>query len=1268
MPIRKYSKTTSDDLFIDRISERIDPTDVINSFDHGELDAVSIDFTDNSGGAQDDIDQVMIGLGYDPLGNEPNILIGTHILGKFITANEPTSMNAREGDHGYDTDKQTGVEYNGAFWGPSSLRSVEAFGGTGFASNLLKKSESFDETPWTDPSGNTTIVGNNATDPLGFPGADTVTWDTVGLGLRQTLSAIASTTLHTFSIWGRSVSGNTTIEITLATGSAATITFDSVLRRYNVPITSGSTGTNFDISVTGTVGVFVFWGADLSKNTVLSPYLKTVDTDFPGAGPGTVATIFNNRIILQNGIINLPNEVALVAQHSGLQAAVTDSLFGLNNGVGQVVMFFTTGADPNGVITPVASGDIALRQSGATSTIYQNRGGTINDWEPLAFLKDITSASRIPFATTTDTATLGFDKIVFACTDTTAPRTLTISNTTIALGSPTNVHRFTVKDESNNAGSGNFGILINTEGTAQIDGNPVASIERDSGALNFYTDGTDVFVEKEFVSSLSNISFNGNIFDAAPDITTAGSSIKFNLDGTKLFILHFGGGTTTVTEFSLVIPYSLDPGNLTVGPSTALSGEGTGTSLTFNNDGTKLFIAGFVSDTLREYSLNSGAFDLTTGVTAGPTADISTFENEVVGMFWNLDGTKVFVLGDQFKKVFECTVNSGAFDLTTGVTQTQEFLISSEETAPQSLVFSPDGTRFYITGATKKIFQYNLTTAFSLVSGVTFSGDSYTISSNLAFPDSVAFDNTGNKMFVLDGNFADFTNQKIYEHDVFPAFSMKGTEIDEKDTALRVDFAVSTNTGVLGVREIYACTDTSVPRTLTISSSTIAEGSPSRTLKFTVKDESDNASVNPIIIVTESGLIDTNELVSIDSNSGAIDFYTDGTNVFVEAEYIMPPAEIIHTGDFFDVSAQATQPSSAIFNDDGTKLFVLDFNTDDGFEYDLVVPFSIAPGNVTFSGDSFSFTTQESQPSSFQFNNDGTRLFLIGLVQEDIFQYNLTVPYSFAGGNVVFSGNSQSVSAQDASPSSIAFNNDGTKVFMLGIQNDSVNEYTLSVAFDLSSTFTFIASFSVASEDIQPESLKFNTNGTKMFFVGDNNKKIFEYNLTTAFSIASGVSLSAFSFDYSTHLTTGVTLVWNNNGKKFFMLDFARLGLVEFDVSPPFSLEGLNKESEQETALRAEFAVTTNTAALGLREIYACIDTSAVRTLTISSATIALGSTGKVIEFAVKDETNGAGTNNITIDTEGSELIDGVASVTISVNNGFLKFYADGSNVFIIGG
>jgi len=72
--------------------------------------------------------------------------------------------------------------------------------------------------------------------------------------------------------------------------------------------------------------------------------------------------------------------------------------------------------------------------------------------------------------------------------------------------------------------------------------------------------------------------------------------------------------------------------------------------------------------------------------------------------------------------------------------------------------------------------------------------------------------------------------------------------------------------------------------------------------------------------------------------------------------------------------------------------------------------------------------------------------------------------------------------------------------------------------------------------------------------------------------------------------------------------------------------------------------------------------TGAVTSLTLPTAQATAGRT-----ITIKDAGGNAGTNNITIDTEGSETIDGDSTWVINGNYDWLILYSDGSNWFIIG-
>ena len=82
----------------------------------------------------------------------------------------------------------------------------------------------------------------------------------------------------------------------------------------------------------------------------------------------------------------------------------------------------------------------------------------------------------------------------------------------------------------------------------------------------------------------------------------------------------------------------------------------------------------------------------------------------------------------------------------------------------------------------------------------------------------------------------------------------------------------------------------------------------------------------------------------------------------------------------------------------------------------------------------------------------------------------------------------------------MAFSNDGTKMFVVGSRGEAVNEYTLSLAFDVS-TAVFVGATSVSSQDGDPAGMTFSNDGAKMFVVGNHGNDVNEYALSSVYPI-----------------------------------------------------------------------------------------------------------------------------------------------------------------------
>ena len=192
----------------------------------------------------------------------------------------------------------------------------------------------------------------------------------------------------------------------------------------------------------------------------------------------------------------------------------------------------------------------------------------------------------------------------------------------------------------------------------------------------------------------------------------------------------------------------------------------------------------------------------------------------------------------------------------------------------------------------------------------------------------------------------------------------------------------------------------------------------------------------------------------------------------------------------FDLSSQNSAPTSAAFNSDGTKMFVAGIVGQNIYQYSLSTEFDIS--TASYDNVSFNVSSQVSSPVDLAFNSNGTKMFVIDFIGDAVYQYSLSTAFNLSTAS--YDSISFSVATQETSPTSVAFNPDGTKMFVAGTVNDSVFQYTLSSAFDLSTASYDSVSFSVSSQEGAPRSIAFKSDGSKMYVVGTINDTIYQYS------------------------------------------------------------------------------------------------------------------------------------------------------------------------------
>jgi len=272
-------------------------------------------------------------------------------------------------------------------------------------------------------------------------------------------------------------------------------------------------------------------------------------------------------------------------------------------------------------------------------------------------------------------------------------------------------------------------------------------------------------------------------------------------------------------------------------------------------------------------------------------------------------------------------------------------------------------------------------------------------------------------------------------------------------------------------------------------------------------------------------------------------------NILVLASYTSSAQATTTFVDAFSLSSQESGVSGFTFNDDGTKMFVIGTTGDDVNEYTLGTAYDVSTASFV---DSFDVSGLDTNPQAVAFNSDGDKMFVVGNQNDSIIEFALASDFDVST-TINPPLTTLDLSPFESSPRGIAFNSDGSKVFIVGISGDDVNEFVLGTPFDVASAATPpVNVFDVGSEDGNPEGITFNNAGTKMYIVGLENDKVYEYALTTGFD----VSTASFtdSFDVSSQDTQPNSVEFNGDGTKMFVLGNTSDGINEYTLSVAFDL------------------------------------------------------------------------------------------------------------------
>jgi 6-phosphogluconolactonase (cycloisomerase 2 family) len=483
-------------------------------------------------------------------------------------------------------------------------------------------------------------------------------------------------------------------------------------------------------------------------------------------------------------------------------------------------------------------------------------------------------------------------------------------------------------------------------------------------------------------------------------------------------------------------------------------------------------------------TLNVGAYHVSPDYVVDPNIAlrVGVQEQAPTDTVFNGTGSILYVLGADGDDITAYPLGSN-FDVSSYTSGASVVLdISNEERAGQALAFNSDGSILYVLGDLgDDITAYPLDTNFdvsSYTSGVSVALD---ISGQESHPRDMLFNNGGSILYVLGSSGDDVTAYPL-------------------DTNYDIS---SYSAGVSSVLDASALTD---PTSFTYN----GDGS----ILYVLGDGDDEVKAYPL------------------GTNFDISSYSSGVSTS------------------FLVRAEEEYPQAIFFNNVGTKLYILGSEGDDITEYTPGTAFDLS--TIQSHATALNTTAQESAPHDMLFNDDGTVLYILGDSDDDITEYPLVTAYdpsSYNGG----ASSALTISGQDGSPRAMIFNDDGTILYMLGTNSDTIYAYPLDTAYDISSYSSGVASaLDVSGTDSNPRAIFFNGDGSVLYLASANGDDI------TSFPLDTNYDISSYSSGVSTALDVGPweqqvrDAIFNNDGTVLYTVGIDEDEINAFPLSTPY--------------------------------------------------------------------------------------------------------------------
>jgi len=249
------------------------------------------------------------------------------------------------------------------------------------------------------------------------------------------------------------------------------------------------------------------------------------------------------------------------------------------------------------------------------------------------------------------------------------------------------------------------------------------------------------------------------------------------------------------------------------------------------------------------------------------------------------------------------------------------------------------------------------------------------------------------------------------------------------------------------------------------------------------------------------------------------------------------------TGNSISLGGIISTPRNFRFKPDGTEVYVISSATNQLAQYSLSTAWDLSTASYTSTSNAFTSLVSGSLCYGFDFNSAGTRLHVISDGANAIRTFNTSTAWDFS--TLTYSGVTFSVSTQDSNGRGMAWGSGGVGLYMVGASADKVFKYN-STAYNVGSlSFTAGQEFSVASQETAGIGFWVSEEEDVVLVCGLVADTVFQYTMSTAGDASTG-SYSGTSIDVSGTMTNPSGVYMKPDYSTLYILDTTSDSIYEY--------------------------------------------------------------------------------------------------------------------------